>query len=1134
MSKKLKSLIVIFLIVLSVLVAGIVLKNVFLQQVKKKIQGNFTYAQLSLSIFPPVLIIEDVRTISISPFFSAKKVAVNISYKSLLRKEKPLKIFIDEPVLIIHASASTKHKKKDDRSFFAFPFAVERGLIRGGELHYWGEGNNLHSTGIKALFFQKKDYISFQGEAEENVFSLGSPKKELRGKVSLLIEGRDNEINIKKIRINSSDFIMKAEGSLFNFPDPEILLRTFLKAKTPLIADLFGLPFEWAGGVEGKGILTRKKGEISFSSNFSSDNLVLNKVPLGKVQGKVEIKEGSKGKVEFSIQKRLLPTEYLRIHFNNQRIKGVARGLHLDPIVKFAGLPWPIKSPVWGNFTIEEDRLEAEAEFRDQLFRVIPDKFSFQGKVKFNWNMKNEFSFSSPKLLSSFALVKVEGKVKLDKEVEIAIQGEVSDVKQARQFTSLILAKNFTFPEIRGKGRTNLRIFGDYSSPQVKANFSFSPGGFDKFQVNSVEGEVKIVRSDFSGKFRVDDPFMKGEINLFSNKEGLKADIHLAQGNIEKILPALDINLPLQGKGSGYFNIKQKEEDILIEGVFSSAQMRISDQNLSEVRGKLLWENDVLSFPELQFVFYEGDVEGYAQIGILSQEFKIDILGKNINLNSLYSPLNGNFSFKLKGEGLFGQDKASGKFEVRDLLFSPFQKTEIEGEVKLGFTENTLFLDLKGNFFPGENEFNVSFGWPFGQKSFSVNLRGVFRNLDLLLPWKGAKGQINYLAEINGAKNSAQLKGAIDFKGSVLPFPKFAHAFRDYSGLIFVENSTLSLRSFQGILGGGDAWGSGEVRLGKKGVEKVDLKMEGKNLLLSPLERTRVLTDASLELIKDSNRFALEGDFLVKKLSWRRELNEKFAFYSSPYYQSRTEPGIFNNLILNIRLKANDNARMENSLGKFEGKFDLTISGSVNAPLIMGDIEALKGEVYFQDREFRILKGRVSFINPLTIEPYLEFKGETYVKDYRVIFSLNGLIDSLNPEFSSSPPLPPEDVLALLAVGEAFKRTYSYDKSTQFSTASLLSFQLAEEAKKRAEKLFRIDRFRLDPFVMGSSAETKARMTVGKKISRKFFILYSTNLSTQREELVRLEWELTDDLSIVSMRDEMGRISFDVKIHKRF
>ena len=124
--------------------------------------------------------------------------------------------------------------------------------------------------------------------------------------------------------------------------------------------------------------------------------------------------------------------------------------------------------------------------------------------------------------------------------------------------------------------------------------------------------------------------------------------------------------------------------------------------------------------------------------------------------------------------------------------------------------------------------------------------------------------------------------------------------------------------------------------------------------------------------------------------------------------------------------------------------------------------------------------------------------------------------------------------MALLALGESFRRTYHYDRSASQGTASLVSFQLSEEAKKSADKLFSLDRFRIDPFVLGSSTEMTARLTLGKRISRNFFILYSTNLTTQREEITRIEWELTKDLSIVSTRNDKGRVSIDVKIHKRF
>jgi translocation and assembly module TamB len=237
---------------------------------------------------------------------------------------------------------------------------------------------------------------------------------------------------------------------------------------------------------------------------------------------------------------------------------------------------------------------------------------------------------------------------------------------------------------------------------------------------------------------------------------------------------------------------------------------------------------------------------------------------------------------------------------------------------------------------------------------------------------------------------------------------------------------------------------------------------------------------------------------------------------------------------LDIHLRAEDNVLIENSLGKIQARFDLTLSGTVEAPILLGEIEGLRGDIFFQDRKFRLVRARIGFFNPTAFEPYLDLRAETFLKDYRVTISASGVLDRLRPEFSSAPPLPPEDVLALLALGESFKRTYRYDASTQMGTGSLLSFQLAEEAEKRAEKLFSLDSFRIDPFVLGASTEMTARLTVGKKLSRNIILLYSTNLTSQREELVRLEWEFSDSFSLVTMRDERGRLSLDAKIRKRF
>ena len=1112
-----------------------VIKNILLNRITNKVQESFEYSHLHVSVFPPVLILEDVRARTPSPLFSAKRIAVRISYGALLTRERPFNVSIERPILRLNGT-SPKAGKEEREVSFSLPFSVEAGSIKEGEFYFRGKKVSFQSKNINARFSQKKGDFSVQAEAEQNVLSLGPDRPLVEGKVILSADRRGQEIIIKRIEIDGSDFDFKAEGSLLNPLNPDLRLETSLKSKAPFVVDFLHLPFDWEGDAEGEGTLTRSSERIAFKGNFSSENLVLNRVFLGKVNGKIDYNEKAAKTVEFNIQKESMPPEFVRIHLAEDRISGETEGVYLDPIMNYFSVPWPVKSPAWGSFSIENEELQVDAEFRDEDFEAEHYRFPFDGRVKFNWDGKNGFSFSSQGLSSSFGTMDVEGKAEVGKEVDITIQGEVKDVKQARQFTSVILAKNFDFPEIRGKGKSNIHIFGDYDLPQIKADFAFTPGGYDRFDVDSVEGEIELIRDDFFGRFRVDDTSMKGRISLFSNPEGLKVDVRLERGLVERIFPGFEIDFPLSGEASGNFEVKMKNEEIQLKSTFSSSSLNFAEKELTDISGKLEWQGDALSFSGLQFHLHGGVVKGDASVDLLAEDFDIDISGEEIDLSTFYADVKGNLGFSLRGKGVLGQDFAQGNFEIKDLHYIHLQKTEARGQAKLGYSEATVDLELNGNFLPGENEFNISLALPvpIDSEKFSVDIRGSFTNLDLLLPWKGAKGRVNYLGEVKGRKGSPQIKGAIDFQGPVFPLVRFAHALRDYSGLMFVEDNKVSFRSLQAKLGGGDVQGYGELEFGNGRIENIDLKIEVENLLLSPLERTRALTDGSLNLIKDSNRFVLEGELIARKLSWRREVDEEFTFYSSPYYEDREEPGFFDDLTLNIRLRAVDNAWMENSLGKVRGRFDLALTGNAVTPVVLGDIEALDGEVYFQDRKFRILSGRLSFINPAAIEPYLSFKGETYVKDYRVTFSLDGPVDRLTPELSSSPPLPPEDVLALLALGESFKRTYSSDTSTLLTTYSLVSFQLSEEAKKRAEGLFVIDRLRIDPFIMGSSPEMAARLTVGKKISRNFFVLYSANLRTQREEIARLEWELTDDLSIVGIRNEEGRISIDVKIHKRF
>ncbi len=1122
----------IFAVVLVVLAgAGTVIKNVILSQLKREIQKSFGYTRLYLNLVPPSIVLEDARSVSLSPFFSAKKVAVSISYPSLLSRERPLNVLIESPVLRVYPSAGETEKPRDIRQIF--PFEINKAIIRNGELYYWGREIRIQSKGIHASLTQNRDRYALNVEIEQNDFLLGSAQQRIDGKISLSLEGQRESFYVKKARISGPRGIFKASGEISNLADPVIELTTSFNVPMDVIVQHVKIPFRWDGKILGEGVLSRRDGEIGFEGSLLSKTLRLNETSMGTVRGNISYAQTSGGTLDLDFQRANLPPEYVGIRFQGGRVDGLVRRIYLDPIMDYLDIPWPISSPAWGNFSVEKGEFEADIDFRDEVDLPDLEGYLLRGQVKLT--LRDEIvTLAAQSLDSNIAKVDVDGVIAVGKSVDVLIDGTVKDVKLTRQLLSIVLRKNFEFPEIRGKGEGVVRIFGDFSHPQVSATVSLAPGGFDRFDVESVNGNIEIFQENFQGMFNVDDPAIRGRINLVTDPSRVKAKIQLDEGLAERILPNLEILIPLEGKATGEFEFEQEGDQVRVFGGFFGQTMLFLGQAAAQVKGSFDWEEDHLNFSELQFDMFGGQVQGTALLKLLSRQYWLDFTTTDVELTKVYPSLQGNLSFQLKGGGGFGSDYALGPFKIEGLFLEPFQKTEAAGEVKFSFTEDHLDLKVDGSLLPGKNPFAVSLDIPLLEKTLKGEIKGSFSNPDILLPWSGARMEIAYIAELNGLKMSPQIRGAIDVQGTVLPFPNFAQALRNFSALASFNGGDITIRSFQGKFGGGDVQGSGTLSVGLGGVKEIDIRGEGKDMQLALLERTRALADGTIRLIKNASQFELIGDFYANRVLWKRELAEKFTFSTTSLYTSRREPTFFDDLNLNIRLRADDDALMENNLGNIRGRFDLMVTGNILSPIVMGDIEALEGEVFFQDREFRILNGKVSFINPARIEPYITFTGETYVKDYRVTFSLDGLMESLNPNFSSSPPLPPEDVLALLAMGEAFKRTYQYDRSTQLSTASLLSFQLSEQAKKSAEGIFSIDRFRIDPYTIGASSSVTARLTVGKKISRNVFMLYSTNLTAQREDIVRIEWELTNDISIVGTRDEEGRVSLDVKIHKRF
>lgn len=1140
----------VFVLVLGVLFSSLVVgKNVFLGEVRKEIHKSFAYDSLKPSYFPPALVLENVRSLAGPPTFRARRVRVEVSFLSLLRNQKSISVRLESPEIRLTRGAPGASRPKARRPFsvFSLPFLIEEGVVEDGSVSFETGAATVEVRGLQARVTQSGEEFSVQATAARSGYSSPAQNVDFGGALTVMLSGRGEAVKIDRLTVEGPDIAFQAEGSIRNFLDPEVELDARFDIETAYLDAVLHMPFKWKGKVGGEGKLRRKSGELAFETSLASDTLVLCGVPMGRIRGKFDLAPATGGRIDLAIQKPGLPAESLSLTFLRGRVEGRAAPIFVDPVFSELKIPWPIRSPAWGTFTLENRKLAVDAEFRDSALVREGDLFCFRGGAKVGVDFAtHNVSVRTPGLESNFGRLEATAAIDLTGDIDTRIRGQVFDVKQTREFVSLVLNETFGFGEIRGAGYADVRLSGKSASPDVSLKATLSPGGFDLFNAAFVETEAVISGGGFEGSFDVDDPELKGRVRVKTDGDTLVVDVKDGEGELARILPALEVPVPLSGRAAGDFRMVDRSGVQEFSGSFTSPEITGYGEKAGRVSGRLDWKDGILSFPELAMDFYSGRFEGRLLVGVVNGEFDFDLRGEELDFHQVVSPAFGRLSLALAGRGVFGRDKLGGLFNIKDMTLSPLEKTEARGDLQLGVAGGHVLLGLKGGLVPGENPFEAAFDFPLSGGLFAGVVKGRIGNLDLIWPWYGAQGHADYTADVKETETKAKVAVVLDVEAPIMPLPGFAYAITDFTASGNYLDDVLTIASLGGKLGGGDVRGSGEVGIGESGIATMDLRLEAKDMVLSPMERMRAQADGTLRLLKDKKRFVTEGELLFKRLTWRREIYEEFGFSSEAEPAADAGPSFFDGMSLNIRLRADENMIIENSLGKFNGRFNLTATGDFASPVLLGDIDLGSGDFYFQDRSFRVINGRLSFVDPINTEPYLDFRGETYVKDYRVTLNMSGPVSRLKPEFSSSPPLPPEEILSLLALGEAFKRTYysySGDRSTALNTASLLTYQIADQARRRTPGgLFSLDRFRIDPYIPESApGGIAARITVGKKISPNLLFLYSTIVANStvmagidEVPIFRMEWDISRKFSLVGGRDDRGRLSLDVKYRKRF
>jgi translocation and assembly module TamB len=368
--------------------------------------------------------------------------------------------------------------------------------------------------------------------------------------------------------------------------------------------------------------------------------------------------------------------------------------------------------------------------------------------------------------------------------------------------------------------------------------------------------------------------------------------------------------------------------------------------------------------------------------------------------------------------------------------------------------------------------------------------------------------------------------------------------------LRFTANQA-QIDSFSGMLGGGRVTATGGVLLEGFAVSRFLINLHGSNVSVPFPENFRSTLDADVELKGSGREQLISGVVSLRRTEYTQ--NIELADLINSRGQESIEEGpevelVRTALFSDLRVEGRNALVVRNNLADLVGSVSLVLNGPVSDPIISGRITATSGTLNFRNDRYDITRALLDLPPARNADPVINIQGESQIRGYRVIVSLTGRLSQPSAAVRSEPALPQDDVVSLITTGQLSSSDTSTSILSQSglgTATSLLTDALINAPAQRAtSKLFGLTRFEINPVIGGRTGSTPAaRLTLGRRISKEVTVTYSTNVTSDPNQILAVEYRVSDRLSFTAQYEQgstqritsrNNNFNFEIRFRKRF
>jgi translocation and assembly module TamB len=432
-----------------------------------------------------------------------------------------------------------------------------------------------------------------------------------------------------------------------------------------------------------------------------------------------------------------------------------------------------------------------------------------------------------------------------------------------------------------------------------------------------------------------------------------------------------------------------------------------------------------------------------------------------------------------------------------------------------------------------------------GRRNLALHLDGAvdLRLINGSVPNIDVRGGAQINAAVEGTLDRPRITGRVHIDNASLRDSDFPTGMSAIKGDLIFDTTRLFFSDVTAEVGGGKLQLSGSVNYGENGI-RYDLNTSTDRVRIRYPEGMSWLLGGNLRLAGTTNSGVVSGRVTVQRVMLTQGLESAGVLVSSKEGISgpTTDSSFLRNLQFDIEAASSPDARMQWPGAELEADANLRVRGTWEHPILLGHIHLLSGDLYFAGNRYRVARGDINFANPFRLDPVINVEATTTVQQYEVTLNFNGPSSKLALAYRSDPPLPSNDIVALLSVGqrsaEGTARSGGTAQNATSGATALLSEAVSNQLGGRLQKLFGITRLRVDPgltpVASSSDQNAGARVTVEQQIARNLTIMYVSNVGSTQEQVIQVEYAVNRNISVVALRDYNGTFGIDIKIRKRF